>query len=153
MAWNYQREEQQFPIVPEGAHRIRIKSAEKAISKKGNDMLTLQFTVSGSGLTLFHYITFIDDKPEITNRMLTQFFDAFPAIEDGDFNTKNWVGKVGACVVKHEDYNGSASAKISYFLKPNKADELPPWKEPEGGNGGENKDHGFAPIPDDVPFD
>lgn len=157
MAWSYKREEQQFPIVPEGQHRIRIKAADKAMSKKGNDMLTLQFTVSGSGLTLFHYITFLDDRPEITNRMLTQFFDAFPAIEDGDFNMANWVGKVGACVVKHEDYNGSPSAKISYFLKPAKADLLPPWKEPEkidgaGGDGGK-KDHGFAPLGDDVPFD
>lgn len=154
MAWQYQREEQQFPIVPEGPCRIRIKSAEKAISKKGNDMLTLQFTVSGSGLTLFHYITFIDDRPEITNRMLTSFFDAFPAIEDGDFNTSNWIGKVGACVVKHEDYNGNPSAKISYFIKPAKAEALPPWKEPSGTDGGSGgKDHGFTPLPDEVPFD
>ena len=156
MAWSYQREEQQFPVVPEGPHRIRIKAADKALSKKGNDMLTLQFTVSGSGLTLFHYITFLDDRPEITNRMLTQFFDAFPAIEDGDFNINNWIGKVGACVVKHEEYNGAQSAKISYFLKPAKAESLPPWKEPDkldgGAQGGAKKEGDFVPA-DEVPFD
>lgn len=153
MAWSYQREEQSFPVVPEGQHRIRIKAADKAVSKKGNDMLTLQFTVSGSGLSLFHYITFLDDRPEITNRMLTAFFDAFPAIEDGDFNTNHWIGKVGACVVKHEDYNGSPSAKISYFLKPEKAENLPPWKEPANSDGGAGSDSGFAPADEDLPFD
>ena len=153
MAWSYQREEQSFPVVPEGQHRIRIKAADKAVSKKGNDMLTLQFTVSGSGLSLFHYITFLDDRPEITNRMLTAFFDAFPTIEDGDFNTNHWIGKVGACMVKHEDYNGSHSAKISYFLKPEKAESLPPWKEPASSDGGTKSDYGFAPTYEDLPFD
>lgn len=160
MAWSYKREERKFDIVPEGDHRIRIKAADKAVSKKGNDMLTLQFTVSGSGLTLFHYITFLDDKPEITNRNLTQFFDAFPGIEDGDFNMANWIGKVGACHVKHEDYNGNDQAKISYFLTGKRAEELPPWKEPAGkygsgvGDGGDGGG-GFTPTEnyDDVPFD
>lgn len=156
MAWQYKREErQQFPVVPEGDHRIRIKAADKAVSKKGNDMLTLQFTVSGSGLTIFHYITFMDDKPEMTNRMLTQFFDAFPDIEDGDFNMQNWIGKVGACHVKHEEYNGNPSAKVSYFLNKKRADALPPWQEPAGkyGNGGSGDGGGFAPQDDDVPFE
>ena len=154
MAGSYKREERQFPVVPEGDHRIRIKSADKAVSKKGNDMLTLQFTVSGSGLTLFHYITFMDDRPEMTNRMLTQFFDAFPDIEDGDFNMQNWIGKVGACHVKHDEYNGSPSAKVSYFLNKKRADELPPWQEPAGkyGDGGSGGD-AFAPQDDDMPFD
>ena len=156
MAWSYKREERSFPVVPEGDHRIRVKAADKAISKKGNDMLTLQFTVSGSGLTLFHYITFMDDKPEVTNRMLTQFFDAFPGIPEGDFNMQNWIGKVGACHVKHEEYNGSPSAKISYFLTGKRADSLPPWKEPAGKYGDGNPTGGvgdFMPQEDEVPFD
>ena len=46
MAWEFKREERQFEVVPEGRYRIRIKSAEKAMSKNGNDMLVLQFDVS-----------------------------------------------------------------------------------------------------------
>jgi len=122
--WQFKREETQFPQLAEGDYRIRVKSAEKAISSKGNDMLALQFEVNGSNQILYHYITFIDDKPEITNRMLTQFFDAFEAIPEGDFNLHNWIGKAGACRVKHDD---SGRAKISYFLSPAKAAELPPW--------------------------
>ena len=147
MSWSYQREERQFDALPEGKYRIRIASADKAISKNGNDMLSLKFDVSGSKSSLFHYIVFLDDRPEITNRMLTQFIDSFKDIKEGDFNMKNWIGKVGACVVKHQDYNGSPSAKISYFISADKQDELPPWQD----DGDE-----MMPVPemkdDEIPF-
>lgn len=132
MAWQYKREEKTFEQIPEGNYRVRIKQADKAMSKKGNDMLTLQLEVSGSKQILYHYITFMDDKPEITNRMLTQFFDAFPGISEGDFNMKNWIGKVGACKVKHEEYNGNMQAKVHYFISADRQKDLPPWKEPDG---------------------
>lgn len=152
MAWEYQREEQQFDVLPEGKYRIRVKEADKGISKAGNDMLVLQFEVSGKKSILFHYITFMCDHPEITNRMLTQFFDSFPGISEGDFDMKKWIGKVGACMVKHDEYNGNTTAKISYFIKADKQDDLPPWREPDGRP--VDKD-GFMPMPDgqDVDFD
>ena len=129
--WNYQREESEFKPIPEGKHRIRIKSADKAVSKSGNDMLALQFEVSGYNSTIYHYIVFMQDRPEITNRMLTQFFDSFKDIPDGEFDTSKWIGKVGACQVKHEEYNDKTTARIHYFIKADKQADLPPWKEPE----------------------
>lgn len=132
MAWEYKREESnsEFQVIPEGEYRIRIKSADKAVSKSGNDMLKLTFEVSGYNSFLFHYIVFMADRPEITNRMLTQFFDSFKDITEGDFDTSHWVGKVGAAKVKHEEYNGNKSAKIHYFINANKQGSLPAWKEP-----------------------
>lgn len=134
MAWNYQREENTGFVtkIPEGRHRIRVKSADKAVSKTGNDMLALQFDVSGYDVTLYHYITFLADKPEITNRMLTQFYDSFKDIPAGELDTSKWIGKVGACVVKHEEYNGNTNAKISYFITADKQGDLPSWREPDG---------------------
>lgn len=148
MAWEYKREEQKFEQIPEGRYRIRIKSAEKAVSKKGNDMLALQFEVSGSRQILYHYISFLDDRPEITNRMLTAFFDSFSAIEDGDFNMTNWIGKVGACVVKHDD---DGRARISYFIKADKQGDLPMWQEADGRRVNSS---GFEEVldNDDIPF-
>ena len=131
MAWNYQREETQFEVLPEGQYRIRVKSAEKTQSKSGNDMLALQFEVSGSNSILYHYIVFLADRPEITNRMLTQFFDSFKDIPEGEFDTAKWIGKVGACKVKHDEYNGNKTAKVSYFIKAEKQGDLPAWKEPD----------------------
>ena len=151
MAWEFKREEQKFEVLPEGKYKIRVKSAEKAVSKSGNDMLTLQFEVSGKNNILYHYITFMADKPEITNRMLTQFFDSFKDIAEGDFNTQNWIGKVGACVVKHQEYNGDKTAKISYFIHKDKQGDLPAWKEPDGADS-----DGFKKVADDnldIPFE
>lgn len=147
MAWDFKREEQKFEVLPEGKYRVRVKSAEKAISKNGNDMLVLQFEVSGSKTILYHYIVFLNDRPEITNRMLTQFFDSFKDIPEGDFNMQNWIGKVGAVAVKHDEYNGNTTARISYFIHQDKQDELPNWVEPEASP------EGFMDAKDgDMPF-
>lgn len=134
MAWNFKREEtNSFTTkIPEGNHRIRVKSAEKAVSKSGNDMLVLQFDVSGYTENIFHYITFMPDKPEITNRNLTQFFDAFKDIADGELDTAKWIGKVGACYVKHSEYNGNVNAKVDRFIPTGKQGDLPAWKEADG---------------------
>lgn len=154
MAWNFKREESKNfnTKIPEGKHRIRIKEVDKAVSKNGNDMLTLKFEVSGYNGLIFHHIVFMADRPEITNRMLTQFYDSFKAIPEGDTNIGNWTGKVGACVVKHEEYNGQVNAKIHYFIAADKQGDLPPWKEPSGNDSGSgasgNADGEFMAIPD-----
>lgn len=156
MAWEFKREEQQFQVLPEGNYRIRVKEADKAISKNGNDMLVLQFEVSGTTRILYHYIVFLNDRPEITNRMLTQFFDSFAGIPEGDFNMANWIGKVGACHIKHDEYQGQTRERISYFIKAEKQADLPAWQEPANAGGGAKVDgDGFMEIPEgdeDLPF-
>ena len=148
MAWKFKREETKFEVLPEGVYRVRIKSADKAVSKNGNDMLVLQFEVSGSKTILYHYIVFMNDRPEITNRMLTSFFDSFKDIEEGDFNMQNWIGKVGAVKVKHDEYNGNTTARISYFIHKDKQADLPNWIEPDSGV--EVNSDGFIENPKDV---
>ena len=148
MGWSYQREEQHFEPLPEGKYRIRIKAVEKAVSQNGNDMLAFQFDVSGSNKVLYYYLVFLSDKPEITNGKLTQFFDSFKDIKEGDFDILNWIGKVGACMIKHDEYQGEKKERISYFIKADKQDDLPPWQEgPSGGAGA------FQPADDyDIDF-
>lgn len=146
--WQYKREETSAQ-VPVGKHRIRIKAADKAMSKSGNDMLALQFDVSGSPLTLYHYIVFLNDRPEITNRNLTNFFDAFPGIAEGDFDMRHWIGQVGACEVK-QDKNDPERTRISYFIKADKQGDLPPWRDANGNT----TPSGFTQVatPADFPF-
>lgn len=146
MEWKFERVEQKFEALPVGKYRLRIKDAEKAISKNsGNDMLIVTLEVSGSNQTLIHYIPFLADKPEITNRMLTAFFDSFGI--DGDFNLANWKGKVGGCQTKIEEYDGQERAKISYFLSKKQQEDLPAWKD------GEDKKPKLTPVKeDDLPF-
>lgn len=160
MAWSYKRETRQFATIPEGEYRIRIRDVEKKVSAKGNEYLAFQFDVSGRNELLFHNITFLTDKPQITNRMLTQFFDSFKDIPDGDFNIRNWVGKVGACKIRHEesDYNGGTTqARVHYFIEASKQEQLPPWKEPAGRKPPEKNwsedpraEEEFMPVPEDA---
>ena len=144
MEWNYQREETPFEEIPVGEHRVRIAEAEKAISKNGNDMLVLTLDVSGYRARLWHYVVFMPDHPEITNRKLTEVFDSF-GIADGDFNLANWKGKVGACITKQDDYG----TKVRYFLNKKKQTGLPPWKEPDSAP---NKPQLQEIDEDDIPF-
>lgn len=124
MAWQFKRTEQQFDQIPVGDHRVIIDSAEQAVSKNGNDMLVIKLKVSGYNSMLWHYIVFMDNKPEITNQKLTQFFDSF-GIEDGNFNLASYAGKAGAVHVKIDEQGYS---KVAWFIHKNKQDKLPPWK-------------------------
>lgn len=153
MAWDYNREERTFETdITEGKHRIRIASAEKAVSKSGKDMLALQFEVSGCTSILYHYIVFLPDRPEITNRSLTQFFDSFKDIPDGEFDTAKWIGKVGACMVKHEEYNGNKTARVHYFISADKQDDLPAWQSASGIATPTTTADGFV-NPEPMPWD
>jgi hypothetical protein len=148
MEWKFERVEAKFEVLPVGKYRLRIKDAEKAISNtSGNDMLVINFEVSGSKQTLRHYIPFLAEKPEVTNRMLTQFFDSFGI--DGDFNLSGWVGKCGGCQTKIEQYNGEDKARINYFLSKRQQEDLPAWQDAGGGA----VDGKFEEVsPEELPF-
>ena len=98
-----------FELIPVGDHRVRVESAEEQISKTGRDMVKLTLAVSGYGSRLFHYIVFMDDRPDITNQNLGMFFDSF-GIRPGDMNLQNWIGKVGAV---SSDFKQLVASEIS----------------------------------------
>ena len=132
--WNFdesQVEERSFEVVPVGKHRVRVESAEECTSSKGNDMIKVVMQVSGMAAKLFHYIVFMPDNTQLTNTKLAEFWDSF-GIPKGNLSTGSWVGKIGACKVMHEEYNGEPSAKVSYFLRKKDQDALPAWQEPKG---------------------
>lgn len=121
--WSFERNES--PTIPEGPHRVRITKAEKTVSKQNNPMLKLQLQVSGYNQPIFHYITFMENNKELTNKLLTQFFDSFPGIPEGEFDTSKWAGADGAAMIKHDSYNGLPSPKVSWFIHRSRQTNLP----------------------------
>ena len=122
--WDYRRneenveEQRQYTIIPEGEHNVKIKGVERRESRAHNDMIVLQLEAEGfPRRTLYYYIVFLPDRPEITNRKLTQLFNSFPGIKEGDFDIEHWKGQGGACYVKHEEDHGSTTENVQYLTK------------------------------------
>lgn len=150
-----EHEETSFKPLPVGDYKIRIKECEKCQSRTGKDMLRFVFEVSGHKNLLFHYIV----DGEYFNANISRFFDAFPQIEKGNFNVSSWVGKIGACHTKLEEYNGELNAKVHYFIPAYKQNGLP-WVEPNAEVPKANNDLSDAPVfmnietdDEELPFD
>ena len=130
--WNFQRNE--APSFEEGPHRVRITLAEKTTSKQGNPMLKLQLQVSGNNTPVFHYITFMENNRELTNKLLTQFFDSFQSIPEGEFDTSKWVGAEGAAMIKSDVYNGLPVPRIGWFIHGSRQASLPEFVDTKTPN-------------------
>lgn len=118
--WDYTREESNR--LSPGDYRVVILDVQETTSKSsGLPMLVIMVQPNGSSAKIQNYIV----KNEYFNRNMTQFFDAFPQIQEGDFNLLGWVGCIGAARLK-EDENGYL--KVAWFLDQRRAEKLPPWK-------------------------
>lgn len=163
--WDYQRTESEnnYGPIPVGDYRVRIAKAEMAVSSTGNDMISMQFDVSGTNKKLFHNLVNSKKNPKWTNEKLTEFYDSFAEIPEGSGDLASWVGKVGAVHVKHEEWNGEMRARIAWFIEAKRQGGLPAWVEPEKRDGGNSAPapktdaDGFMSIPEgsveELPFD
>ena len=116
--WDYTRDESR-PDIKTGVQRCVIVGAEESVSKKtGNPMIVVTVKPSGSTAKVKTYLV----HNEFFNRNCTQFFDAFPEIEDGNFDLLSWVGALGAANFG-TDENGYL--KVKWFVAPDKAKDLP----------------------------
>ena len=129
--WNYEETKSDFESeqIPNGDYRMIIRGAEKAMSKdtvNPKKMIKLKLGVSGYAKNIYHYIVFLPNNREITNRNLTSFFRSF-GIEGGNFNLDSYLGKEGAGRVEI-DSNGYE--KVKYFLEGTMKDRLPAFAPP-----------------------
>ena len=119
--WNYQHEENKGTIA-EGDRRCVIVAAEESVSKSsGNPMIVITVRPSGSTAKVKSYIV----KNDNFNRNMTEFFAAFPAIEEGNFEFIEWIGALGAAKFGADD---RGYLKVKWFLSPDKVENLPPFE-------------------------
>ena len=129
--WNYEETKSDFESeqIPNGDYRMIIRGAEKAMSKdtvNPKKMIKLKLGVSGYAKSVFHYIVFLPNNREVTNRNLTNFFRSF-GIQGGNFNLDSYLGKEGAGRIEI-DSNGYE--KVKYFLEGTMKDRLPAFAPP-----------------------
>ena len=121
-----QYEEQDFSIIPAGDHRVRIADVEEKVSKSGNEMYEITFEVSGHNSKLWFYLVLDQSDSKKTNQRIGDFFNSFGITAHTLGTGKQWIGKVGAVRVKHEEYNGNMSAKVAFVLNRKNQEKLPP---------------------------
>ena len=119
---SYKREEREEQSNVTGKQRCVITAVEETTTKStGKPMIVVSLRPSGRKFSVKHYIV----QNEYFNRNMTQFFDAFPEIDDGDFNFLGWVGCEGAAMFGEDD---QGFLKVKYFLDPVRASSLPPFE-------------------------
>ena len=123
-----QYEEQDFQIIPAGDHRVRIADVAEKVSKNGNEMYEITLEVSGYSSRLWYYLVLDRNDIKKTNQRIGDLFNSFSITDNNLGSGKQWIGKVGAVRVKHEEYNGSMSAKVAFVINRKGQDKLPPAK-------------------------
>ena len=129
--WNFDPnmyEEQDFTIIPVGDHRVRIVDVVERTFNSGNEGYEITLAVNGYNSKLWFYLVLDRNDPKKTNQRIGDFFNSFGISEFALGSGRQWIGKVGAVRVKHEEYNGNMSAKVAYVINRKKQDKLDPWK-------------------------
>jgi hypothetical protein len=145
-----------FAPIPQGDHRVRISDVAEKKFSSGNEGFEITLDVSGHSGKLWYYLVFDHNDTKKTNQRIGAFFESFGI---GDFDLshyRGWVGKIGGVRVKHEDYNGSPSAKVAFCLSKKNQEKLPAWKgeTPTAPTAYGNVTPNFTDIKDDddLPF-
>jgi hypothetical protein len=134
ITWNYNANdfkinETQNTLIPEGDHRVVVNRVTFKTYSSGNDGFEIMLDVSGHPGKLWHRIIMDPSNPEKTNHHLGKFFESF-GITNYDLNCYDtWIGKDGAVRVKHDNYNGSISAKVLFCITRAYQTKLPAWGE------------------------
>lgn len=145
-----QYKEKNFEVIPAGDYRARIAEVTERTFKSGNQGYEITLEINGHAARLWYYLVLDASNPEQTNQRLGEFFDSFGITSYSLGSGKQWVGKVGAVRVKHEEYKGANQAKVAYTIARNRQDKLPAWK---GSNATQAAPVTQVEIPDELPFD
>jgi hypothetical protein len=121
-------EEKGFSIIPVGDHRVRVFDVAEKTFNSGNEGYEVTLEVSGYNSKLWFYLVLDRNDPKKTNQRIGEFFDSFGITDHNLGSGKQWIGKVGAVRVKHEEYMGNTSAKVAFVINRKGQDKLPPAK-------------------------
>ena len=152
--WNFNPndyQERDFTLIPEGNYRVRINDVVEKVFRSGKEGYEIVLDVSGYNSKLWFYLVLNKDDVKQTNQNIGAFFNSFGITGNQMGTGKQWIGKVGAARVKHEEYNGQTSAKVQYLISRSKQDSLPAWQ----GNAAAAKpvEQGWQQVDDEeLPF-
>ena len=118
----------EFTIIPAGDHRVRINDVVEKTFSSGKNGFEITLDVSSYSGKLWFYLVLDETDVKKTNQRIGTFFESFGIGDPNLSNYRGWIGKIGGVRVKHEEYNGSTSAKVAFCLNRKNQEKLAPWK-------------------------
>ena len=154
--WTYdpsQYQEKNFELIPVGDYRARIADVVEKTFKSGNQGYEITLDINGYNGKMWFYLVLDPSNPQQTNQRIGDFFNSFGITNPAMGTGKQWIGSVGAVRVKHEEYNGSNTAKVAYVIARNRQDKLPAWQNKPNTQTqvAPSPTDGFVNIPDCIP--
>ena len=156
MNWTFdpsQYSEKNFEIIPVGDYRARIADVVEKQFKSGNEGYEITLAINGYSSRIWFYLVLDKGNPERTNQSIGDFFNSFGITSYAMGTGKQWIGKVGAVRVKHEQYNGENQAKVAYCIGRDRQEKRAPWKGNAPTPTATATPTAQVEIPDNLPFD
>ena len=154
--WNFdqsQYSENTFQVIPTGDHRVRISDVVERQFNSGNEGYEITLEVSGYNSKLWFYLVLDKSNPAQTNQRIGEFFNSFGITQTAMGTGKQWIGRVGAVRVKHEDYQGMTRPKVAFCISRANQEKLPMWKNGSAAPAASPFVDMSVVNNDDLPFD
>lgn len=154
--WTYdpsQYQEKSFELIPAGDYRARVTDVVEKTFKSGNSGYEITMAINGFNSHLWLYLVLDPSNAARTNQSIGDFFNSFGITSPAMGSGKQWIGAAGAVRVKHEDYQGNATAKIAYCINRSRQDHLPAWKNNGTAAPAPASAIPTVDIPSELPFD
>lgn len=136
-------EENDFPLVPEGFHKVFIEKVERRTSSNGDRQYNLIMQVDDSNQKLFDLITICEDKEKPANRILWRFRVFLKALglphagSPLEFDMDEWINRKVEVQVVHDTYEGKTRAKVKNYIPQEENKQTTPKQEFPPNQGGE----------------
>ena len=157
--WTYdpsQYSEKNFELIPVGDYRARVEDVVEKTFSSGNQGYEITLAINGHASRVWYYLVLDASNPQRTNQNIGDFFNSFGITSPAMGTGKQWIGCVGAVRIKHEDYQGSKTAKVAYMINRSRQDKLPAWQNPTGNAApapAAAPVDNYVNIPDNLPFE
>ena len=132
---------------------LRITDVAERQFNSGNEGYEITLEVSGYSSKLWFYLVLDKSNPAQTNQRIGEFFNSFGITHTAMGTGKQWIGRVGAVRVKHEDYQGMTRAKVGYCISKSNQEKLPMWKNGSAAPAASPFVDMSVVNNDDLPFD
>ena len=148
-----QYSEKSFELIPVGDYRARIADVVEKTFKSGNQGYEITLDINGYNSKMWFYLVLDPSNAQQTNQRIGEFFNSFGITNPAMGTGKQWIGSVGAVRIKHEEYQGTNSAKVAYVIARNRQDKLPAWKNVGTAAPAPAPGDTFVNFPEELPFD